>query len=224
MLRYIKTMKKDFAEKLNRRVEGPKGRSGRGFHSASYHRHFEGYSEYESIDEKGRRFINRVYTGDYYSHDMEKKKRLLAILTLLVIWMAACAIAVIAAVQTGVGNNRWYVAMWQAGDVIGFAWSFSGLFNYLTNPRMMTVGDWRSSSLRLKRGSMVAASFLFATGVAVLFDWIISRENAGGHVLFALCFLLSGGLMLLQWYIEQKMPYKKTPSKKTAPEYASHIC
>lgn len=217
-------MKKDFAEKLNRRVEGPKGRSGRGFHSASYHRHFEGYSEYESIDEKGRRFINRVYTGDYYSHDMGKKKLLLTKLAYLLVWAAACALAVIAAVQNGVGNNHWYVAIWQAGDVVGMAWAFSGLFNYFINPRMMTIGDWRSSSLRLKRGNVVAAAFLAATGAAMLFDLVISRNNVGEHVLFAFCFLLASGLMMLQWRVESKMPYKKTPSRESAPEHASHIC
>ena len=36
------------------------------YHSRSYHRFFEGYTEKGIVNEKGNYQIVRVYTGDYY--------------------------------------------------------------------------------------------------------------------------------------------------------------
>lgn len=198
-------------------------RSRRDFHRVSYHRHFEGYSEYEVVDEKGHVHIRRVYTGMYYAHPFEKKQRILLKAMLVVIWLAAVALFTLGAMQPGAGNNKWYVSVWQVGDVIGLAWTLFGLFNYLTVPPKMTIGDWRSSSQKLRCGSIFAAVFLLVTALMILFDLALTASNVGMYLLCALCFLISGVCMIAEWWIEGKVVYKKTASEETAPDYAARI-
>lgn len=79
------------------------GRSSRfGLHRAAYHRHFEGYSEYEVVDENGYAHIKRVYTGMYYTHPLEGRRRVLLKALFSALWAAAAVLFVLAAAQRGV--------------------------------------------------------------------------------------------------------------------------
>lgn len=210
-------------KKQNKKVADLEKKTRRDFHRASYHRHFEGYSEYEVVDEKGYTRIRRVYTGMYYTHPLEKRRRILLKAVFSVLWLVAVVLFVLGAMQSGAGNNRWYVSIWQVGDVVGLAWALFGLFNYLTVPRKMTIGDWRSSSQKLKHGSLFAAVFLWVTAIMILLDLILSAVNTGMHMLCAVCFLFSGICMIAEWFFENKIVYKQTASEETAPDYAARI-
>lgn len=210
-------------KKQNKKVADFEKKTRRDFHRAAYHRHFEGYSEYEVVDAKGYTRIQRVYTGMYYTHPLEKKQRAFLKAALTALWMAAVALFVLGAMQSGAGNNEWYVNVWQVGDVVGLAWAFFGLFNYLTVPRKMTIGDWRSSSQKLKHGSVFAAVFLWITALMVLLDLILSAANVGTHLLCVGGFLFSGFCMIAEWFLEDRIVYKQTASEETAPDYAARI-
>lgn len=210
-------------KKQNKKVAEFEERTRRDFHRAAYHRHFEGYSEYEVVDEKGYTRIQRVYTGMYYIHPLEKRQRILLKVVFVALWLVAVALFVLGAMQPGTGNNRWYVSIWQVGDVVGLAWALFGLFNYLTVPRKMTIGDWRSSSQKLKHGSLFAAVFLWVTAIMILLDLILSAVNVGMHLLCAVCFLFSGLCMIAEWFLENKIVYKQMASEATAPNHAAHI-
>lgn len=200
------------------------GRSSRfGLHRAAYHRHFEGYSEYEVVDENGYAHIKRVYTGMYYTHPLEGRRRVLLKALFSALWAAAAVLFILAAAQRGVGSHRPAVAIWQALAVVGLAWAFLGLVHYLAEPRTMTVGEWRDSSQKLKRGSLIAALFLWAAAPALMLHLLRSAENPGRHLLCAGCFLLAGACMFALWLLERRIVYTLSASEERAPEYAARI-
>lgn len=210
-------------KKQNKKVAELEEKTRRDFHRAAYHRHFEGYSEYEVVDEKGYTRIQRVYTGMYYTHPLEKRQRILLKALFSVLWLAAAVLFVLGAMQPGVGNNQWYVSVWQVGDVVGLAWAFFGLFNYLTVPQKMTIGEWRGSSQKLKHGSLFAAVFLWITALMVLFNLILGMENVWMYLLCVGCFLFSGFCMIAEWLLENKIIYKQSASEERVPGHAVRI-
>ena len=67
-------MDKNELKKLNHELRDEREERGkRRFHSDSYHRHFEGYSEFYAVDDKGKTVLKRAYTGEYYTLNLTKK-------------------------------------------------------------------------------------------------------------------------------------------------------
>ena len=48
----------------------------RNFHSRFYHRYFEDYVEYESLDERGKLVIVRHYKGSWYIEEGDRSQRI----------------------------------------------------------------------------------------------------------------------------------------------------
>ena len=57
--------KRRMQQRLRRRTNTDQTFLDKGWHSKAYHRHFEGYTEVETTNEKGKTVIQRVYVGDY---------------------------------------------------------------------------------------------------------------------------------------------------------------
>lgn len=204
---------KDYTERSSRR----------GFFSSSYHRHFEGYSEYEVIDEKGEARIRRVYTGMYYIPQMDKKQRILHRLILSALWIFVWALFIFGASRQEAGNSSWYVGLCQAVDIAVLVWIGSGLFNYLLASPQMTIGEWRSSAQRVKYGCLCASVLLAVTGAMTILDLVIGGEGTAAHLLSASCFFLTAFCMAVSWIKEHRVVYKRVPSEEHAPGYAARI-
>ena len=128
-----------------------------GYHSAAYHRHFEGWSEFEEQKTNGKVKIRRVYTGAWYRQDLSDRGRILLKLLFSILFVFAVVLFIFCSTQYVGSNQCWYVAITQAGAIVGLVWMGIGLFNYLTAKKSMTIAEYRSSSGTLKVGSMIAA-------------------------------------------------------------------
>ena len=87
----------------------------------------------------------------------------------------------------------------------------------------MTVGDWKSASVNLKRRAAYAALFLelnaFMTGVYLLLKgdrWVV-------HLVVILFYVLSGLLLVVMNRMEANAPYLTIPNTQPAPPEGSYI-
>lgn len=194
-----------------------------GFFRSSYHRHFEGYAEYEAVDERGVAIIRRVYTGIYYIPELDRKQMVRHRWIQIGLWVAAWAVFIFGASRQGSGNSTWYVGLCQAVDIAVFVWIGSGLFNYLIASPKMTVGEWRSSAQRVKHGSICALASTVATGLMTVLNLILTGEEIAGHLISAVCFVLAALCMAVSCMNEQRIVYKKVLSEENAPGFAAQI-
>lgn len=198
-------------------------RSNRSFFSSSYHRYFEGYSEYEVTDEKGVSRIRRIYTGMYYIPELDRKQWILHRLVQSMLWIAAWALLIFGASRQGAGNSIWYVGICQAVDVAVLVWIGSALFNYLIASAKMTVGEWRSSAQRIIRGSICALVSIVVTAVMTVLDLMLTGEGTVEHLCSTACYLLASLCMVTMWMTERRIVYKRVPSTERAPGFAAQI-
>ena len=103
--------KRRMNQRLRRRTDLDKGLLDKGWHSKAYHRHFEGYAEVETTNEKGKTVIERVYVGDYYRLDLPKSKRVQLRLFYAGLIALVAALFGFAASRSVGANMTWYLAI-----------------------------------------------------------------------------------------------------------------
>jgi hypothetical protein len=197
-------------------------RAGRRIHRGAYHRHFEGYSEYYEEDNRGRLKIHRVYTGTYYSIQMPKRKRRLWKLIYVLLWLALAVVYAYSSSLRGGANLTKYGAVCSVGCIVGVAWIFLGLFAYLLAPLKMTVGEWRSSSERMRSGCLWNSVFCFLYAAATIVNLVISGFTVT-HIVCIVGFVFCLLLTLTIFAMEKNVPYQKEQSAEAVPAYAARI-
>ena len=189
-----------------------------GYHSRAYHRHFEGYRETEVTDAKGRTRIRRDYTGEWYSQDLSRGKRIALRIMLAALWALTAAVFVLTASRATHANTLWYVAISEFGCVAGFLWTAVSLALYLTAPAKMTIGDYRSASKGVLRGSLCIAGFSLLTMILTALHAISGSETWKAELLCCAGFLAAAALAVFMNRLEANVPYIQTPSTETPPE------
>ena len=194
----------------------------KGYHSKMYHRHFEGYSEYETTNAKGKTVIKRVYTGEYYTLDLPKEKRLGLRVLYGALFVLISMLFFMASSRDLELNVKWYSAIAQLGVLIGLFWTLGGLLSLYTAPGNMTVGDWKSSSRNLRYGSICAAVFLELNAFISLMFLFFADDWTGYFLSIGLYFAAGLAAVILN-RLETNAPYKTTPSENTVPRDAVEI-
>ena len=189
-----------------------------GYHSRSYHRHFEGYRETEIIDSKGRTRIRRDYVGEWYSQDLSRGKRIALKITLAALWALTAAVFVFTASRATHANASWYVTVSEFGVVAGFLWTIVSLVLYLTAPAKMTIGDYRSASKGVLRGSLCIAGFSLLTMLLTALHAVLGSETWTGELLCCVGFFAAMALAVFMNRLEANVPYIRTPSTEAPSE------
>jgi hypothetical protein len=195
---------------------------GMGYHSDAYHRHFEDWSEYEEQQTNGKVRIRRVYTGAWYRQDLSDHHRILLKVLFSTLFVFAAALFIICSTQYVESNQSWYVAITQAGAIIGLVWMGIGLFNYLTAKKSMTIAEYRSSSGTLRVGSIILAiSFTAAMLMTLLFVLLQQNEiMLGREVMIAAGYMICAVAVFTVNRIERRIRYIETPNRNEVPQEA----
>jgi hypothetical protein len=166
--------------------------------------------------------IRRVYTGAWYRQDLSDRRRILLKLLFSTLFVFAAVLFIICSAQYVGSNQCWYVALTQAGGIVGLVWMGIGLFNFLTAKKNMTIAEYRSSSGTLRIGSMIAAiSFAAAMLMTLLFVLLQHTEiMVGREVMCAAGYLICGVAVFTVNRIERKIRYIETPSGIEVPREA----
>ena len=215
--------KRRMNQRLRRRTDLDKGLLDRGWHSKAYHRHFEGYAEVETTNDKGKTIIQRVYIGDYYRLDLPKKKRVaLRFVYLSLIALIAGLFGFAASRPVG-ANMTWYIAITQMVAVCLLGLLCVNFLSHCIAPRDMTVGDWKSSSRKLQRNAKYTALTMELLAFLTLLHLLLNGENWGMHLLCVVLYAIAGITAVILNRLEANAPYRIWRSTEEPPEDGSYI-
>lgn len=209
-------------QKMRRKAQ--EDRDVRMFHSASYHRFFEGYTEYETVNAKGKKVLKRVYTGIWYVQDLATPNYFFLRALYCLLFAGIVLLFSRAGMTQQESGTALYVVLPEIATVCFLFYLLYTLFvGYLFVPRKMTVHDYRSSSLSLKKASKGMGICLFAdTALTVLYLFLHRGTSASGAGAAALEFLGAALLAGAMCLIECKIPYKEVEND-TAPEQSGIV-
>lgn len=215
--------KRRMNQRLRRHTDLDKGLLNKGWHSKAYHRHFEGYTEVEATDEKGKTVIHRVYIGDYYRLDLPPKKRILLRVGYALMIALIAALFGFAASRPVGANMTWYLAIVQMLSVCLQGLLCVNLLSHCIAPRDMTIGDWKASSGKLQKNAKYTALVMellaFLTGLYLVLsgeDWMI-------HMLCVVLYALAGLIAVVLNRMEANAPYMTYHSTEEPPEDGCYI-
>lgn len=181
------------------------------WHSRSYHKYFEGYSEHYQLDEKGRKKICRVYTGPLYCPRLSQKRRRALLLARFALFAAGAALFLIGSFQPAVCNLTFYSAIFQALSVLPVFWTFLGIWAHLSAPGELKIGEYKRSAVRLKKASAVSAVFLLAGATAALLAGFLAAAKFDAcSGLCAALFFLSAAMFFALNRLESGVKYDVT--------------
>lgn len=215
--------KRRMNQRLRRRTDLDKGLLDRGWHSKAYHRHFEGYTEVETTNEKGKTVIERVYVGDYYRLDLPKNKRISLRVSYAGLIVLTAALFGFAASRPVGANMTWYIAIVQMMAVCLLGLLCVNLLSHCIAPRDMTVGDWKSSSRKLQRNAKYTALTMELLAFLTALHLILNGEDWMIHLLCIGLYVAAGTVSVVLNRLEANSPYKIWRSTETAPEDGSYI-
>lgn len=216
-----KSFSKRAADSMNSHGEG----SGRGWHSNAYHRYFEGYSEYETLDSRGKTIIKRVYEGTVYSSELDRRGKTGLRLLLSALWFASGAVFVLAATREVTANMLWISALLQFAVLGCLVWMLTALVNVWMSPEKMTAADYKTGSRRLISSALTALAVMLLCSLTYLICAFVFEEYILMHLLCAGLCCVSALLMLLANRLESNVTYHEEKSGDQVPIEAdpSHI-
>lgn len=176
-------------------------------------RHFDGYTQYETLEADGKTVLHNVYTGVYYTPELEKKEIVQHRITYALLILAGLALILFSSTRVITANTRAFNGIPQGFTFMAFGCSAYGLINDLIVPKRRTIGDYRSSSLFLKYGGLVASITTALSALITLIYLLIGVNKIGLHVVALLGELAASAAGFLIWKIESKVKYTETVSK-----------
>jgi hypothetical protein len=195
------------------------------YHSSSYHRYFEGTSEVLTTGADGQsKKIVRIYTGLYYSQDMTGRRWILNRLLFSGLYLGAAVLFIFFASLNNTGNRIWFVTLPEALSFFGFFWMLYVLFSYMTSPRDMTAGCYRSTSGPLIKSSRLTAIALgLLTLTQLIYTLLFVAEDRFSGILSAAGFAASCIAVYTIGALESRITYKRTPSGNKTPDNGIEI-
>ena len=172
-------------------------------------RQYEGYTMREVLGENGRTVMRSVYTGIWYIQELEPRERRLRRIGFTLLVLLSGALLVFASTRDIIANHRALCAFPEFVCIFGLVWTLYGIFNDCITPPKRTVGDHRSSSLTILRGSLMSAIAGGAACLATLVYTILEGGDTGLNLLAAAAHLASGALAFLVWRWEKNVKYSQ---------------
>lgn len=189
----------------------------RQYHSGPYRRYFKDYAEKQVVEPDGRLRIERIYVGRYYMRKLSPRQRLLRKALYAVLYLAACALFLHAAVENAAVNRTWFVVVPSTLSLLSFFWLLVPVFFYMTAPKEMVVRTYKDSSGNLIRLSLITAILLSVTAAAA----VVRALTAGGELsafVAAGQYIAAGAILFCLCWLEKRQPYEVLPPTNRRPE------
>lgn len=180
------------------------------YHGRSYHKYFEGYTEYPVTDSKGNVKIVRVYTAPYFRPDLPSQKYSLL----------KCLYFCLAAVSTGIylsamlmnipSNYSRIVALMEALSIGALFFFFIFLASYIFAKTAMTIRKYRSIQTMLTFAKLAAILRIAVACIVLIFVFLVPDGYRASEFFCALLMILSAVPLYSICIIERKIVYKET--------------
>ncbi len=188
-----------------------------GKRNRAYHNFFEGYTEYQQEDAKGKLKIHRIYTGLYYKYELTRAQKICIRFFYFVLFIISVGAYAFAATLNAPGNLVWYTNISVAISLILFIWLFVALCYYLPL-RDRTIFEFRTSSIntiRVCKWQVICTVVTIATHI--LFMFLNHPSDTGQEFLALAGYFVMGAACFAIWFTEDHLPYSTYPSTKEPP-------
>lgn len=175
-------------------------------------RYFDGFTQYETLDENGKLERHNVYTGTWYTQDLTREARIRTRCIYVLLWLAGAALLLLGCTRSVAVNMTLLSALPAFVGLFGFGWIAVGLFNEFTVPVRRTVGEYRASSKSIQRGALMAGAAAAVCGLVTLGWAIFVRAQIGTHLLIAGGELASAAAAFVLRALERRVRYLETRS------------
>lgn len=183
-------------------------------HSDYYHRRFSGWMEKIVEAEDGKKYIKRIYIGDYYILDLSGRKRRGIHFTYGTLYVLSVVFFIFASSRDIYANHTVVVQILCFVTLLLFVAMLAFLFAYVTAPRQMTVWEYYAGPARVQMSSKIAFLLLLAEALSVIFILIFRRIDEVKVQLSSGAGYLGAGLAMgAIRYVESKLRYIKSSSE-----------
>jgi ABC-type multidrug transport system fused ATPase/permease subunit len=182
-------------------------------HSMYYHRRYEGWMEQLVEKDGGKKRIERVYVGEYYSQDLSARQGLLIRFLYFVLYTLSSAFFLIASIRF-TGSNRTFVVQFICFlTLLCLIALFIFLCAYALSPKRMTVWEYYAGPSRVRTFSFITA-LLMGGNVAAVFMFILTADNADvqSEIVNIAAYLAVLVLMFVLYRVEKSIRYEVTAS------------
>ena len=172
-------------------------------------RYFEDFSQYETLDSEGRKVVRFVYTGYWYTQELDQRGRVRHRIAYTLLALLGAAFVILAATRPIVVNVSLIGGLPEVVAVFCFALVLYGVINDCIVPQRRTIGDYKSSSRSIVRGGTLACIASGVACMATLVYAVIYKYGVAQHLLAAAAELIACGLGYLIRRIEENVKYTK---------------
>lgn len=176
-------------------------------------RWFDGYTQYETLEPNGKKVMHNVYTGYYYTQELDQRGRWTHRAAYILLALAAAALMLFGSTRAIAANMHWPGGVPAFAGLFGLVWVLYGVVNDFLVPQKRTIGDYRATSKSILRGGLVAAVAAAVLMVVTLVYTLLGSENTGLHLLSAGAELVTAVLAALIAWLEKKVKYTESRSE-----------
>ena len=185
--------------------KGGEGQTEGAFHSSSFHSYFEGYIEKKQVDPAtGKSKIVRIYAAPYHVRSGSDSDWMKAKLRVAVMYVLSVALLILASSVLELDVPAKYYQIFIAAGLICDFFLLYVLIKFLSAPRKMTIGTFRSFHPAICRLSIAAAVIVFCAVPARLVNVIVNRCSADLSVLTGFLCLAGSGAAMLGLYLQER--------------------
>jgi hypothetical protein len=182
-------------------------------HSRYYHRRYEGWMERSIEKGDGKKRIERVYVGEYYSQDLSDGQRLLFRFLYSALYIFSLSFFLFASIRF-TGSNRTFAVQFICFlTLLAMVAMLVFLFAYVLSPKRLTVWEYYAGPLRVRIFSFIIALLIGGSAMAVLI-YLLAADNANVQSELAniAVYGTAAVLMFIIHRMEKNIPYKVTPA------------
>lgn len=187
-------------------------------HSGAYHAFFEGYTEMEMLDEKGRKRIQRIYTAPWIVEDLTPARRRCVRLLAWMLYLAAVGFYLWCMTRRVGSNGSLYVAAAGLLTVIPIFLLFFALITFTIRKEKLTKYDYKSNTSKLKWLSLSGAILMALTAAMVLLYFFLHpEESAWSELLGSGLLAVSAVFLFVFRRAVTAIPYKQVENANQTP-------
>lgn len=159
-------------------IKKPKGVSTekvKSYRSRSYERHFEGYTYHVELTGNGKKRIVRTYSGSYYESAQSAHVLFLRKIGYLLLYGMSMGMLILYSRCTYQSPWAKLLVFPEMGILFSLLWTGLKLVFYITAPRKMTAGEFKSSCLALISSAKWSVVFWAADSLLFLISALLTK-------------------------------------------------
>ena len=192
----------------------------RGFHSSSYHRYFEGYTEYRRLQPNGCTKLIREYTGKWYRQVLTTSQRIILRIVYFALFILMTVCFMLAGTSAGASGASWCAALIGLATILFMtAMAYVLFINYFFSPEKMTIGEYKSASKSLQI-TAIGNSISFLLGSLLSFGYMLLHQKTEeyGLLLTVMEYIICAAIAFLIYKIECSIKYETSDNHSLVPE------